>query len=330
MAANSYLVETTTTGGVRPRERREFWSEHVTSYHCELDYRYRQSTDFTGGTIRQCSDTYQIVQFWSDEITYARTPGLVRRHPDEDYRFLLPLKGGLVVRQDGNQAELLPGAGSLITLDAPFELLHGSDTRAFIMTIPADEVNGPLNRTSSLAAGLDMSKGLGRVAADMMRGLFEERDTLSAPQFDAVCARLVELLCMLVVGDDRPDVPGHLAEVEAMVRRYVRRHAADPELNGASMARELGWSLRQVQLALHHAGTTPRELIREERLRLVRERLLHPGYRHMTITELAYASGFSSASALSTAFRRRFGMSPREFRREAAGEPAERRRALTG
>lgn len=34
----------------------------------------------------------------------------------------------------------------------------------------------------------------------------------------------------------------------------------------------------------------------------------------MTITDLAYASGFSSASALSTAFKQRYGVSPREMR----------------
>ncbi|MFJ1730335.1 helix-turn-helix domain-containing protein [Streptomyces sp. NPDC088254] len=37
----------------------------------------------------------------------------------------------------------------------------------------------------------------------------------------------------------------------------------------------------------------------------------------MTITDLAYASGFSSAKAMSTAFRRRFGVSPREMRSKA-------------
>lgn len=61
-------------------------------------------------------------------------------------------------------------------------------------------------------------------------------------------------------------------------------------------------------------GTTPRELIREERLRLVRDRLLCAECEHMTITDLAYSAGFSSASALSTAFRRRYGASPREMR----------------
>ncbi|WP_332459819.1 helix-turn-helix transcriptional regulator [Nocardiopsis gilva] len=131
---------------------------------------------------------------------------------------------------------------------------------------------------------------------------------------------MVELLCMLAMGDDRPDAPRQLADVEDAVRRHIREHAADPGLNCAAMARSLGWSLRQVQVALQQAGTTPSELIREERLRLVRDRLRSPAYRHMSITELAYATGFSSASALSTAFKRRFGITPREARNGEGGD----------
>ncbi|WP_046470500.1 AraC family transcriptional regulator [Allosalinactinospora lopnorensis] len=316
MAGGSYLVETTKTELMAPHERTEFWSEHVNAYHCRLDYDYPLTSGFNGGTVRQRTDTYQNVLFWSGEIGYIRTPKQVRQAPDEDYRFVLPLTGELVIRQDERESRLPPGAGSLFTLGAPFDLVQESDACAFILTIPAGEVDGPLNRSSPLAAGLDLSSGLGRVVNDMMTGLFEERDSLTSGQFDAVCDRMVELLCMLVVGDDRPDAPGHLAEVEAMVRRYVREHAADGELTCAALAQELGWSLRQIQLALQRVGTTPSELIREERLRSARERLRSPAYQHMSITDLAYASGFSSASALSTAFRRRFGMTPREARNE--------------
>ncbi|MET4921829.1 helix-turn-helix domain-containing protein [Streptomyces sp. PSRA5] len=187
-----------------------------------------------------------------------------------------------------------------------------------------------ITRTSAatrIYTGLDLTSGLGRVVGDMLTGLHEERDTLTSGQFDAVTDRLVELLCMLAAGDDRPTAPGHLTDVERVVRRYIREQATDPDVTGATMAQALGWSLRQVQLALQHAGTTPRELIREERLRLVRDRLRAPTYRHMTITELAYASGFSSSSALSTAFRQRFGVSPREMRHTGPQSVGDTRRS---
>ena len=320
MARGTYGVESLTTQGMPSRERTDFWSEHVTSYQTRMGYRYPRAEDFHAGTIRQRTNTYQLVMFWSDTIRYTRTAGQVRKNPDEDYRLLLPVAGELVLRQNDQELRLAPETGCLFTFAAPFELLQDACMRALILSIPAQEVNGRLNRSSPLAVGLDLRSGLGRVVGDILTGLHMERDTLTSGQFDAVSDRLVELLCMLATGDDRPTAPGQLAEVERAVRRYVREHAGDPDMTGSTMAQALGWSLRQVQLALHHAGTTPRELIREERLRLVRDRLRAPAYRHMTITELAYTSGFSSASALSTAFRQRFGVCPREMRH--AGPPS--------
>ncbi len=322
MTLGTYVVDSVTTQDVPSRERADFWSERVTSYQCRMHYGYPHTDDFHAGTVRQRTDTYQLVTWWSDTITYTRTADQVRHDPDEDYRLLLPVAGELVLRQDDQELRLVPGAGCLLTFAAPFEILQDAFTRAFIMSIPAQEVNGRLNRASPLAMGLDLTSGLGRVVGAILTGLHEERDILTRVQFDAVADRLVELLCMLAAGDDRPTAPGHLADVERAVRRYAREHAADPDLTGATMARALGWSLRQVQLALRHAGTTPRELIREERLRLVRDRLRVPAYRHMTITELAYTSGFASSSALSTAFRQRFGVCPREMRHAGPGPSA--------
>ncbi|WP_274388916.1 hypothetical protein [Streptomyces cavernae] len=186
-------------------------------------------------------------------MEYVRTPGLVRQVPDPDYRFLLPISGELVLRQDGQEIRLPPGTGSLLTLGAPFELLHDSAVEGFVLSVPAQEIDGPLNRKSPLAKGLDLTSGLGAVVDGMLHSLYQQREALTTAHFDAVTDRVVELLCMLATGDDRPDAPGHLTEVEAVVRRYVRDHADDPSLTGTTMARALGWSLRQVQLALQRA-----------------------------------------------------------------------------
>ncbi|TPQ15613.1 AraC family transcriptional regulator [Streptomyces sporangiiformans] len=316
MPAGSYIVESQTTGEVDPRERTDFWSEHIKSLQTQMDFRYAtpDPQTFHGRSTRQRTDTYQLVNWQCDQIEYNRTPRSVRHEPDPDYRFLLPLSGELVLRQDDQEARLTPGTGSLMTLGAPFQLLHDASLQGIIFSIPAREIDGPLSRKSPLATGLDLTTGLGRVVHTMLRSLSDERDHLTATEFNAVSDRIVELLLMLAAGDDRPDTTGQLTEVEAMVRLHVREHAADPDLTGTSMARALGWSLRQIQLALQRVGTTPRELIREERLRLVRDRLQCRECDHLTITDLAHSSGFSSASTLSTAFRRRFGVSPRELR----------------
>ncbi|BBC32091.1 Transcriptional regulator [Streptomyces graminofaciens] len=314
MPAGSYVVDALTTEELAPRERADFWSDQMGTYQSRMGYRYARTENFLGRTVRQRTDTYQLVRYESDQVEYTRTPHHARQDPDEDYRLLLPVGGEIVLRQAGEEARLTPGTGALVTFASPFQCLQSDAIDAYILTIPAREVNERLNARSPVAAGLDLTRGLGRIVGSMLNDLHEEREHLTDPQFNAVSDRIVELVCMLAVGDDRPEVPGQLGEVETMVRRYAREHAADPDLTGTTMARALGWSLRQIQLALQRAGTTPRELIREERLRLVRDRLLCADCVHMTITDLAYASGFSSASSLSTAFRRRYGVSPREMR----------------
>lgn len=314
MSAGTYSVDSLTTGDVLPQQRAHYWREHIATYQSRMEYGYPHTDNFLGETLRQRTGTYQLVRYWSDQIEYVRTARQVRTDPDEDYRFLVPLSGSMILRQDGQETGLAPGSGALLTFSAPFECLQADDTRAFILTVPAREIDDPLSRKSPLSTGLDLTTGLGHIVGTMLGTLYDERDNLTDRHFDAVTDRIVELLRMLAVGDDRPDASGHLAEVEKRVRRYARDHAADPVLTGATMARALGWSLRQVQLALQRVGTTPRELIREERLRLVRDRLRCAECDHLTIADLAHASGFSSASALSTAFRQRYGVSPREMR----------------
>ncbi|MFA1540823.1 helix-turn-helix domain-containing protein [Actinomadura monticuli] len=266
--------------------------------------------DLLGGPARPDGAAYRLVLCGADRPGPAATAG--------GYRFLLPLHGELLLLQDGREARLSPGTGGLAAPAAPLRVVQRCPARALVLTIPPHEVDGRLNVPALPMTGLDLTAGLGRVVADMVRAVGEERDTLSEPQFDAACDRITELLCLIVAGRGRPPAPGHLAEVESVVRRHVREHATDPGLTGSAMAQDLGWSLRQIQLALQRAGTTPRELIREERLRLVRDRLRDPLYRHVSITDLAHATGFSSASALSHAFRRRFGVSPRDLRRTGA------------
>ncbi|GAA4240625.1 hypothetical protein GCM10022254_66040 [Actinomadura meridiana] len=297
--------------------------------------------DFLGGPVPRRGTAYRLVLYRSDGGDHIRTTGPPHGDSGTDpgaypgtgpgpdrgsaaaYRFLLPLHGEmLMLGGDAAEARLRPGTGGLISPAAPVRVVPRRPARALVLTIPAHEVDGRLPRVTPpappLAADLDLSSGLGRVVADMVRAVGEERESLTERQFEAACDRITELLCIVVAdgaaGGERPPARDHLAEVETVVRRHVRAHATDPGLTGTAMAQDLGWSLRQIQLALQRAGTTPRELIREERLRVVRDRLRNPFDVNVTITDLAHATGFSSASALSHAFRRRFGVSPRELR----------------
>lgn len=313
MDHRAVFVESATTRTVTPDERADYWAELINSYHRRFGYAFQRGCDFHGRTTRHRTDNYQLVGWESDAVTYYRTARHVHHDSDDDYRLLLPISGEMVIFQHDEHACIAPGVAGLVTIDQPLAFSQGDGAQGLLMTIPRRQIDHRLGGQAPPARPLDFTAGLGRVVGDLATGLFAEGATLTSPQFDAVAERLVELLCMHIVGD-YPTAPNHLDDVESAIRRYVRTHVEDPSLTGTTIAHALGWSLRQIQLALQHAGTTPRELIKEERLRLAYLRLRNPAYRHWSIADIALGLGFGSASAFSTAFRQRFDASPRDIR----------------
>ncbi|MEU3274414.1 AraC family transcriptional regulator [Saccharomonospora sp. NPDC006951] len=311
-SGTEYVVEGSSTGDVAPRERAEYWTDLVTGYQCVLRMEYPHRGDFRGRTLLQRTPAYQLVRWISDEDVASRTRRIIRRDPDDDYRMIFPVTGRMALRMPGREVTMLPGQAGLTPMGEPFQLWQSTGTEAIVLTFPRREADLRLGCDEPCVTGLDLTSGLGRIVRDLITGLIEERHALDRCRFDAVSDRLVELICLLILGDD---VAGSstLAALDAAARRYVREHASDPALGPHSLAAGLGWSLRQVQLALKASGTTPRRLIKEERLRVAKDLLTNNG-RSVAIADLAHRLGFSSAAAFSNAFRERYGVRPRDIR----------------
>ncbi|WP_205695486.1 AraC family transcriptional regulator [Conexibacter sp. SYSU D00693] len=305
-AAASYEVLRTSTLDVPPADRRAVWVDHVRANHGLLDSRFGALHEgFAGGTVRQRAGVHQLVDFWSDGIAYARTAHQIARDPDAVVRLVVPLRGRLAIQVAGETASLAPGDAGLLPEGAPFVLGHGDAARGLVLTLPADAL------PSTARSRLDLRTGLGAVLDGMLRALVAQRDGLDARAFRTVADQVAELLGHLAA---RRTATGRHALVEQTFREHVRAHADDPALTGTSAAHALGWSLRQVQVALQHAGTTPREVIRETRLRRAHRRLTDPALAHLGVTEVALLSGFGSVRTFGDAFRERYGAAPSALR----------------
>lgn len=304
--AESYLVEHVDTATLPAADRSAFWAEHVCRNHGTLRFTFGDQDAFHGRTIVQrCADR-QLVEFSSDGIGYTRTADDVRRDADESLRLLLPSTGTLRLRQDDVATAVAPGSAAVVTKTRPFDLMHGGRTRAWIMNLPAGTVpaaEGPLR--------FGVRCGTGAIIASLISELTAQRSDVDGAAFRSVTDTIADLMALL--GRPHGALPDTLASVDAAMRDYVRRHAHDPALTPAVIARELGWSLRQIQLALRRTGTTPSALLRDARLDLARTRLGETASGR-TIASIAYASGFHSLSVFGTAFKARFGMTPQQAR----------------
>lgn len=294
------------------------WDEVFTDFHGASRIKVPdRGAPWTGRLEWQRSKTYGLAQCSGGEEVVQRDNRHIRADPRGTHELLVPLAGSAWVEQAGASGEIGPGAMALCDIDRPLTFAHGTDLRSISLI-----VNGHnLSARSRLAAGgpqlLHGDRGLGRVVRQLITTLHEEREHLSENTFDIACDRLLDLVCLAVEGGVDSAPTGQRASVEAAIRRYVREHACDRDLDVVAIARALGWSARYVQQVLQAAGTTARDLVRRERLNVARTRLASASWSTYSIAEIAHASGFGSHASFATAFRAEFGTTPREARAAA-------------
>ncbi|SEQ27834.1 helix-turn-helix domain-containing protein [Microlunatus flavus] len=117
----------------------------------------------------------------------------------------------------------------------------------------------------------------------------------------------------------------------ARVRAHMREHLAEPLtlVDLATVAGLSPWHFLRVFKAEHR--TTPVRYLAALRLRTAQEMLASTT---ASVTEVAYACGFSSPGHLTTAFQRALGTTPSRYRqelgRQQAGEPPAQPRGSAG
>lgn len=287
------------------------WTE-LTNTFVPMDHRIGAPERWTSTLSVQQTATYRLLR-WDepgDRVAY-RTPTHVRRAPGDDFYWLvLPRHAAFTLGWQGDVLSVPPGRALLMGLDQVCRMRPGPT--ALALQLPRTEIDHALPAEASRRTVLDLTTGLGRVTGSLIRSVHAEQSRLGEREFDGLCDRIGELLCMLALGDLRPQ-RGQLDETVATVRRYVRDTVGVGDVRLPAVARALGWSPRQLRAVLQQAGTTYRDLRREEALRVARDIMERPGPQAISITEIAARSGFT-ATWFSAAFKARYGETPREFR----------------
>ena len=139
------------------------------------------------------------------------------------------------------------------------------------------------------------------------------------PRVQQVTARhMVDLIALLLrPGDDNARLAlqgGPAAARLQLIQSQVTARPHDTGLSVASIAERNSISPKQVQRLFERTGTTFAEFVLEHRLLYARSLLGNPGGRQQKIATVAYTAGFGDLSYFNRAFRRRFGMTPSEWR----------------
>lgn len=99
----------------------------------------------------------------------------------------------------------------------------------------------------------------------------------------------------------------------------IARDFAMPSLTADHIGARIGISERYVRRLLEEAGSSFSAIVLEHRLEWARRLLADRRCAHLGVSDIAYDSGFSDLSYFNRTFRRRFGATPSDIRKQAGG-----------
>lgn len=263
------------------------------------------------------------------ELTEIRTDGEVARrkkqHISKDERdfflFGLGLSGTARYEQYGRECELGARHFGLIHSGSPYHFSHEESISQVCLSIPRVALESRVGDAHSFCSReRPVLPGLPTLLADLLVSLARQANEINDASAPIVEANLLDMIGLYFDGcRERTMVSG------TAVRWALHRRAVDhltealsrPELTPDLIAAALGISTRYLHRVFEDAQDTVAETLMRMRLDRCRDHLIDPSKRPVSIKEIAYKSGFKSQSHFASAFKGKFGMSPRDLRQAA-------------
>ncbi len=313
------MSTTLTTHNVAASRRLAFWTDLVCHTYVQLCCDAPRGADVIDGEI--VSDELASLQLSRVTATaqfVRRTPALIAQASEDHFLVSIQTRGSGVVSQDGRDAVLGPGDFALYDSTRPYQLTFEDDFQQFVLKLPGPTLRTALRDTQRLTATtVRGDRGAGHLMIQMIRTLAEDIDALApgsaAAVADSVSQILVAGLAALPAARQVP-VSQLTAYHREQIKAFVRSRLADPELGVTQIAHALRLSPSTLHRAWAGEPCSLSDWIWSQRLDAARRDLCDPSRAARTVSEIAFAWGFSDAAHFSRAFRSRFGCSPREMR----------------
>jgi AraC-like DNA-binding protein len=150
-------------------------------------------------------------------------------------------------------------------------------------------------------------------------GVLDDANALATAELrHAVVAHVHELMALAIIGGDDCSVmerEGVRAARLRAIKADIIDNLAQTRLSAKTIARTHGLSQRYVHLLFEETGQTFGDFVREARMKRAFEQLTDPARMEMRIGDIAAALGYADHVTFDRAFRRYFGQTPSDVRR---------------
>ncbi len=297
-------------------ERAAAWTDGARAFFPGLslkDLSLRPSLGSIAGARFGAGHLWSIL---SPPLQVSYDPSATSPEQSQVLSLMLQLSGATLASQEGRAAMMRPGEMCVIDSRLPFELsVDGLLSHFIVLQMPRPAA---LSRNPSLerhtAQVFDVNDSGTGLLRNLLLNTAESTPSLREDQRGAALAALIQLLGMQRIEGDT-DNNGSSWRVRAALS-YIENSLADPQLTATKIAEAQGVSRRRLdQIMVAATGTPLSSQIWLRRLKQAASDLRDPRYASKTVTQIAFAAGFEDVAHFTRAFKRRYSVPPREWRK---------------
>ncbi|MEW2622929.1 helix-turn-helix domain-containing protein [Streptomyces sp. NPDC048106] len=305
------------------REKVAYWNDAVSRTLVPMTVAPRGDGPFHGRIATDHLGYLQVSTMEADAKRVSRTPALIARSSEAMVAVGVQVSGTATFVQDGRRAEV--GEGDLVVYDTarPYFFDYPQRFTTHVFQLPRHKLgvaDGDIRQVTGNAIGT--TDGFGAVLLPFLATLAASADGYPPAVASQLAGHVVDLFATLITERTHPggaDADTARSHVLIRVRDYINQNLGDPDLSPEGIARTHRISVRYLHRLFESERTTVSRLIQQRRLEECGRELAHLGTAS-TVSAVAHRWGFVSTSHFSRAFRRTYGVSPREWRKLRAAQ----------
>ncbi len=294
-------------------DRADSWRDVVSTMIHNVEVGKMASQSFAAGISARRHDDISCGSFWSKPHELRGSREQMSDSGSGGYLVSWQIEGMACVEQDGQQLTQMPGMVAIVDGRRPMHVRFPNDVRRIVAKFPARILERRLpGLMGRHAVSFEPSGPLAPMLLAYLTELSSENSPLSDADMEPIVENIANLLNIVASANGLASCDSKELRRQGLLR-LIRQHACDPELSLTFVADKFHVSRRLVQQILKENNTSFTDFLTEERLLLAAGKLTPES--DLPVSQVAYGSGFSDVSHFNHVFKRRYGMSPSEYRR---------------